>query len=146
MAKILLLNGPNLNLLGEREPELYGSATLRDIEEAVAKLVEPAGHTLLHFQSNAEGDLIGWLHNSRPADFLIVNAASYTHTSIGLRDAIKMMGVPFVEVHISNVYKRESFRRRSYLSDIAEGVIVGLGAMGYELAALYALDYLAKPK
>jgi 3-dehydroquinate dehydratase-2 len=146
MAKILLLNGPNLNTLGEREPELYGTTTLRDIEESVRKLVEPAGHSLVPHQSNVEGELVSWLHSNRPADFLLVNAAAYTHTSIALRDAIKVVGCPFVEIHISNVFKRESFRHHSLLSDTAEGVIVGLGAMGYELAALYALAYLQKPK
>jgi 3-dehydroquinate dehydratase-2 len=144
MAKILLLNGPNLNTLGEREPELYGTVTLKEIEESVRKLVEPPGHTLVSYQSNVEGDLITWLHANRPAAFLLVNAAAYTHTSIALRDAIKIVGCPFVEIHLSNVYKREPFRHRSLLADFAEGLIVGLGAMGYELAALYALDYLNK--
>ena len=146
MAKILLLNGPNLNTLGEREPELYGHATLRDVEEAVRKLVEPAGHILVQYQSNSEGELINWLHTNRPSDFLLLNAAAFTHTSVALRDAVKLMDTPFIEIHISNVYKREPFRHHSYLSDLAEGVIAGLGVMGYELAALFALDYLAKPK
>jgi len=146
MAKILLLNGPNLNTLGEREPELYGKTTLKDIEESVRKLVEPAGHSLVPYQSNVEGELVSWLHANRPADFAIVNAAAYTHTSIALRDALKLIACPFVEVHISNVYKRESFRHTSLLADLADGVIAGLGAMGYELAALYALDTLGKPK
>jgi len=144
MAKILLLNGPNLNALGEREPELYGTTTLKDIEESVRKLVEPAGHSLLPFQSNVEGELVTWLHANRPADFALVNAAAYTHTSIALRDALKVLGCPFIEIHISNVYKREAFRHTSLLADTAEGVIAGLGAMGYELAALYALAYLGK--
>jgi 3-dehydroquinate dehydratase II len=144
MAKILLLNGPNLNTLGDREPELYGTTTLKDIEESVRKLVEPAGHSLLPFQSNVEGELVSWLHANRPADFALVNAAAYTHTSIALRDALKVAGCPFVEIHISNVYKREPFRHTSLLADRAEGVIAGLGAMGYELAALYALAYLGK--
>jgi len=144
MAKILLLNGPNLNALGEREPELYGTTTLKDIEESVRKLVEPAGHSLLPFQSNVEGELVTWLHANRPADFVLVNAAAYTHTSIALRDALKVLGCPFIEIHISNVYKREAFRHTSLLADTAEGVIAGLGAMGYELAALYALAYLGK--
>lgn len=144
MAKILLLNGPNLNTLGEREPELYGTTTLKDIVESVRKLVEPAGHSLLHFQSNVEGELVSWLHANRPADFALVNAAAYTHTSIALRDALKVLGCPFVEIHISNVYRREPFRHTSLLADTAEGVIAGLGAMGYELAALYALAYLGK--
>jgi 3-dehydroquinate dehydratase-2 len=146
MAKILLLNGPNLNTLGQREPEIYGSATLLDVEASVRKLVEPAGHLLVHYQSNVEGELINWLHSQRPADFLIINAAAFTHTSVALRDAVKLMDVPFLEIHISNVYKREPFRHHSYFADLAEGVIAGCGVMGYELAALYALDYLAKPK
>lgn len=144
MAKILLLNGPNLNTLGEREPELYGTVTLMEIEESVRKLVEPPGHTLASYQSNVEGDLVTWLHANRPADFLLINAAAYTHTSIALRDAIKIVGCPFVEIHLSNIYKREPFRHHSLLADTAEGMIVGLGAMGYELAALYALAYLNK--
>ena len=146
MAKILLLNGPNLNTLGEREPEIYGTTTLKEIEESVRKLVEPGGHTLVAYQSNVEGDLITWLQSNRPAEFLLVNAAAYTHTSIALRDAIKVVGCPFVEIHLSNVYKREPFRHRSLLSDLADGVIAGLGAMGYELAALYALATLDRPK
>jgi 3-dehydroquinate dehydratase-2 len=146
MAKILLLNGPNLNTLGEREPQLYGTTTLKDIEESVRKLVEPAGHSLVPYQSNVEGEMVSWLHANRPADFVLVNAAAYTHTSIALRDALKVMDCPFVEIHISNVYKREPFRHTSLLADAAVGAIVGLGALGYELAALYALDYLAKPK
>jgi 3-dehydroquinate dehydratase-2 len=146
MAKILLLNGPNLNALGEREPELYGSTTLKDIEESVRKLVEPAGHSLVPFQSNVEGELVSWLHANRPAAFALVNAAAYTHTSIALRDALKAVACPFVEIHLSNVYKREAFRHTSLLADVAEGVITGLGSMGYELAALYALAYLGKQK
>ena len=146
MAKILLLNGPNLNTLGEREPELYGTTTLKEIEESVRKLVEPAGHSLVPFQSNVEGEMVNWLHANRPAAFALVNAAAYTHTSIALRDALKVVGCPFVEIHISNVYKREPFRHTSLLADTAEGVIAGLGTMGYELAALYALDYLGKQK
>jgi 3-dehydroquinate dehydratase-2 len=146
MAKILLVNGPNLNLLGEREPHIYGSATLKDVEAGLRKIVEPAGHTLLAFQSNHEGAIVDWLHANRGAGFLLINAASLTHTSVAVRDAVKMLGVPCVEIHISNVYKREPFRHLSYLSDIAEGVIVGLGTMGYELAARYAVAQLAKPK
>ena len=146
MAKILLLNGPNLNTLGEREPELYGTTSLKDIEESVRKLVEPAGHSLVPFQSNVEGELVNWLHANRPADFILINAAAYTHTSIAIRDALKVVGAPFIEIHISNVHKRESFRHKSLLADVAEGVIAGLGAMGYELAALYALAYLGKTK
>ncbi|HUJ76799.1 MAG TPA: type II 3-dehydroquinate dehydratase [bacterium] len=144
MAKILLVNGPNLNLLGEREPELYGRATLADVVQRVRQRVQAAGHTLLDFQSNSEGDIVTWLQNQRPADFLLLNAASYTHTSVAIRDAVKLMCVPFVEIHISNVYKREAFRHRSLLSDVAEGVIAGLGTMGYELAAQFAVEALQK--
>jgi 3-dehydroquinate dehydratase II len=142
MAMILLANGPNLNLLGEREPQLYGSAKLSDVDALVKKRVEAAGHRLLAYQSNSEAEIVTWLQNHRHADFLLINAASLTHTSVALRDAIALSAVPFVEIHISNVYRREHFRHHSYLSDLAIGVIVGLGTMGYDLAAQFALDYL----
>ena len=142
MAKVLLLNGPNLNLLGERQPSIYGTTTLKEIEDTVRTKVERAGHTCFTFQSNNEGALVDWLHEQRPADFLILNAAGFTHTSVALRDAVTGIAVPFVEVHISNVYKREPFRAHSYFSDIAEGVIAGLGPRGYEFAADFALDFL----
>ena len=142
MAKVLLLHGPNLNLLGEREPEIYGRATLADIETSVREAVEGAGHDCWCFQSNSEGGMIDWLQESRPADFLLVNAGAFTHTSVALRDAISSLGLPFVEIHISNIYKRESFRHHSYLADIALGAIVGLGVKGYDLAVQYALDFL----
>ena len=144
MAKILLLNGPNLNLLGEREPSIYGTDTLADIEQRVRHKVEARGHTLWTFQSNAEGALVDWLQQHRDAAFLLINAAAFTHTSVALRDALKTMDMPFVEIHISNVYKREAFRHHSYLADLAQGVITGLGSQGYELAAEYALAQLAK--
>ena len=142
MAKILLLHGPNLNLLGEREPGIYGRATLAEIETNVRQAVEGAGHDCWCYQSNSEGEMIDWLQESRPADFLLVNAGAFTHTSIALRDAISALELPFVEIHISNIYKRESFRHHSYLADIALGAIVGLGVKGYDLAVQYALDYL----
>lgn len=142
MSKILLVHGPNLNLLGEREPEIYGRETLADIVEMVRSRAEPGGHELLDFQSNSEGSLIDWLHEHKSADFLIINAGAFTHTSIALRDAIAGIQIPFVEVHISNVYKREEFRHNSYLSDMAVGVIVGLGVFGYELAMQYALAHM----
>ena len=142
MATVLLLNGPNLNTLGQREPELYGSTTLQEIEDQVRTRVEGAGHTLVCFQSNSEGALVDWLHHHREAGFLLVNAAAFTHTSVALRDAIKFTGIPFVEIHISNVHARESFRHHSYLSDIAVGLVVGLGPQGYDLAAQFALERL----
>lgn len=143
MGTVLLLNGPNLNTLGEREPELYGHTTLQDIETAVAAVVEGAGHRLEAFQSNHEGAIVDWLQARRGADFLLLNAASLTHTSVALRDAVNFAAVPFIEIHISNVYRREAFRHHSYLSDIAVGVIAGLGAQGYELAAQAALRHIA---
>ena len=146
MAKILLLNGPNLNLLGEREPETYGKTTLEEIEKGVRQRVEAGGHTLHCFQSNSEGAMVDWLQENRPADFLLLNAASLTHTSVGLRDAVSALGVPFVEIHISNVYQREEFRHKSLFSDLAVGLIVGLGSMGYTLAADFANQYLSNQK
>ncbi len=144
MTTVLLLNGPNLNALGKREPEIYGHTTLREIEDGVRAQVEQAGHAFRCFQSNSEGALVDWLHQHREADFLLINAASLTHTSIAVRDAIKFTGIPFVEIHISNVHAREPFRHHSYLSDIAVGLVVGLGVMGYDLATRFALDYLKR--
>lgn len=143
MATILLVNGPNLNTLGTREPEIYGHTTLPEVEAGVRRIVEAAGHTLLAFQSNSEGAIVDWLQQQRQADFLLINAASLTHTSVAIRDAIAMAGMPFVEIHISNVYKRETFRHHSYLSDLAQGVIVGLGVQGYDFAATFAVSHLA---
>ncbi|MDH4224441.1 MAG: type II 3-dehydroquinate dehydratase [Deltaproteobacteria bacterium] len=142
MAKILLLNGPNLNLLGEREPEIYGSTTLKKIEGDVRSLVESRGHHLWHFQSNSEGEMVDWLQNNRDSAFLLLNAASFTHTSVALRDAVSLLKIPFAEIHISNVFKREPFRHQSYFSDLAMGVIAGFGAHGYLLAAQFALDHV----
>ncbi len=142
MAKVLLLHGPNLNMLGEREPEIYGHFTLQDIENAVRQPLEQAGHDCWCFQSNSDGTMIDWLQETRPADFLLVNAGALTHTSVALRDAIAALALPFVEIHISNVYKREPFRHHSYLADLALGSIVGLGVKGYDLAVQFALDYL----
>jgi 3-dehydroquinate dehydratase-2 len=144
MATVLLLNGPNLNLLGQREPELYGTTTLPQIEEALRTQVEGAGHDLRAFQSNAEGALVDWLQAQRDADFLLINAGAYTHTSVAIRDALKLTGLPFIEIHLSNVFAREPFRHQSYLSDLAIGGVAGLGAQGYELAARYALAHLAR--
>ncbi len=140
---VLVLNGPNLNLLGEREPEVYGYETLQDIE---AKLLAAAARSdieLSFFQSNAEHELINRLHDAKGSvDWVIINPGALTHTSIALRDAFAGVAIPFVEVHLSNVHSRESFRHHSYLSDIAEGVITGLGSAGYE----YALTYIASKR
>ncbi len=136
MAGILLLNGPNLNLLGLREPQIYGSASLQSIETKLAALARARGHTLSAFQSNAEHELIAKIHATKHAGiaFVIINPAGYSHTSIALRDAFLAVAVPFIEVHLSNVFAREVFRQHSYLSDIAVGCIFGLGPIGYELA------------
>ena len=136
MAKILVLNGPNLNLLGQREPEVYGTTTLADINKVLLAEAGALGHTLECFQSNAEHELIDRVHAARAAgtDFIIVNPGAFTHTSIALRDAFLGVCIPFIEVHLSNVFARESFRQHSYLSDIAVGVISGMGAQGYSLA------------
>jgi 3-dehydroquinate dehydratase II len=136
MAGILLLNGPNLNLLGLREPQIYGSASLQSIEAKLAELARSRGHSLSAFQSNAEHELIARIHATKHDGiaFVIVNPAGYSHTSIALRDAFLAVEVPFIEVHLSNVFARETFRQHSYLSDIAVGCIFGLGPIGYELA------------
>ena len=136
MARILLLNGPNLNLLGTREPQIYGSASLHDIETRLGGLARARGHSLVAFQSNAEHELIARIQAAKGegVTMAIINPAAYSHTSIALRDAFLAVGLPFIEVHLSNVFGRESFRHHSYLSDIAVGCIVGLGPIGYELA------------
>ena len=136
MAGILLLNGPNLNLLGAREPEIYGSASLESIETKLEGLARARGHSLVAFQSNAEHELIAKIHATKQEGiaFVIINPAGYSHTSIALRDAFLAVAVPFIEVHLSNVFAREIFRQHSYLSDIAVGCIFGLGPIGYELA------------
>jgi 3-dehydroquinate dehydratase II len=146
MASILLLNGPNLNLLGTREPEIYGSASLADIENKLGRLAAGKGHTLAAFQSNAEHELIAKVHAAKREGFafMIVNPAGYSHTSIALRDAFLAVAVPFIEVHLSNVFARETFRQHSYLSDIAVGCIFGLGPIGYELALEAACGRLNK--
>lgn len=146
MPRILVLNGPNLNLLGEREPEIYGRDTLDDINTRLAATARAAGHELLAFQSNAEHALIDRLHDARREDvrFVLINPGAFTHTSIALRDALLAVKIPFVEVHLSNVHAREAFRRHSYLSDIAVGVICGLGARGYEFALSAALAHIEK--
>ncbi|MBN7821470.1 type II 3-dehydroquinate dehydratase [Bowmanella yangjiangensis] len=131
----LLINGPNLNLLGKREPHIYGSQSLEDIVTALTKQADAAGVRLQHVQSNAEHELIDAIHQAMATvDFIIINPGAFTHTSVALRDALLGVKIPFIEVHLSNVHAREAFRRHSYLSDVAKGVICGLGAQGYEFA------------
>lgn len=144
MSKILALNGPNLNLLGTREPEHYGTATLDGIIGQLCDQAELAGVQLIHLQSNAEHELVERVQaaGSEDIDFIIINPAALTHTSVGLRDALKAVHIPFIELHLSNVHAREEFRKHSYFSDIAVGVISGLGPVGYELALTAALRYL----
>jgi 3-dehydroquinate dehydratase-2 len=149
MAKLLLLNGPNLNLLGTREPGIYGATTLANIEQHCVELAQELGpHELASFQSNAEHELLNRIHAARleGVEFIIINPAAFTHTSVALRDALLGIGIPFIEVHLSNVFAREPFRHHSYLSDIAVGIISGLGAQGYELALRAADHYLATPR
>jgi 3-dehydroquinate dehydratase II len=145
MARLLLLNGPNLNLLGTREPALYGAETLGTIEQRLRDQAAKLGHALTAFQSNAEHELVDQVQGARAAgfEFLIVNPGAFTHTSIALRDALLAVGLPFIEVHLSNPLAREPFRRHSYFSDIAVGCIVGLGAQGYELALAAAARRLS---
>ncbi|MGK5093691.1 type II 3-dehydroquinate dehydratase [Deltaproteobacteria bacterium TL4] len=142
---VLLINGPNLNLLGTREPEVYGRTTLKEVEKKVTECFSSHSIACLTYQSNIEGEIINYLHDHRQADFLIINPGAFTHTSIALRDAILGVSIPFVEVHISNVYQREAFRHHSYFSDIAIGSIIGLGIHGYELAAQFAIRRLLTP-
>lgn len=139
---ILVLHGPNLNLLGTREPEHYGRDTLAQIDARLKKRAAAAGAQLAVFQSNAESDLVDRIHQAGRdgIDFILINPAAFTHTSVALRDAISAVGIPFIEVHLSNVFAREPFRHHSYFSDLAVGVISGLGPMGYELALDYALS------
>jgi 3-dehydroquinate dehydratase II len=145
MARILLLNGPNLNLLGSREPGIYGSATLAAIENKLIGLARDSGHELVAAQSNAEHELIEKIQGTKRDGFafVIINPGAYTHSSIALRDAFLAVAVPFIEVHITNIFAREEFRHRSYLSGIAAGCIVGLGVLGYELALESACARLA---
>lgn len=144
MAKIWVIHGPNLNLLGSREPQLYGSSTLDTINQSLESMAAAHGHRLESFQSNAEHELIGHVQAARDqrVAFIIINPAAFTHTSVALRDALLAVDVPFIEVHLSNIYRRESFRHHSYFSDIALGVISGLGPQGYELALAAALAHL----
>ncbi len=142
--KLLLVNGPNLNLLGTREPEIYGSTTLTDIEQAATAQAAAAGASLSSFQSNHEGALIDRIHAARTegVDAIVINPGGLTHTSVALRDALAGVAIPFIEVHISNIHQRESFRHHSYLSGIAVGVICGLGVEGYRAAIEFALKKL----
>ena len=144
MARILLVNGPNLNLLGEREPQTYGHTSLAEIENRLVAQAAAVGLTLATFQSNAEHELIDVIHAARTQDvgFVIINPGAFTHTSIALRDALLGVAVPFIEVHLSNVHAREKFRQHSYLSDVAAGVITGLGVQGYEFALQAAVTAL----
>ena len=142
MASILVINGPNLNMLGKREPEIYGRQTLSDIIEKLEQLADDYNVRLHHFQSNAEHELIDRIHRSMSdgTEYIIINPAAFTHTSVALRDAIATVNLPFIEVHLSNIHKREAFRAHSYFSDLAEGVIAGLGPIGYELALQAAVE------
>lgn len=144
MTNILVLNGPNLNLLGEREPDQYGVKNLKDINTELTQQANQLGLKLAHFQSNAEAELIERIHQAKKENvtFIIINPAAFTHTSIALRDALLGVNIPFIEVHLSNVHARESFRKESYFSDVAKGVICGLGADGYEYALSAAARFL----
>ncbi|MEW5836481.1 MAG: type II 3-dehydroquinate dehydratase [Pseudomonadota bacterium] len=148
MAKILALHGPNLNLLGVREPDIYGRETLADINAGLAEQAQAAGHELSWYQSNAEHELIGRIHQARDDQtaLILVNAGAFTHTSIALRDALAAVAIPFIEVHLSNVHAREPFRHHSYLADIAIGVIGGFGSDSYRLALDAAMRRLARPE
>src|SRR5665647_1870574 len=143
MKNVLVLHGPNLNLLGGREPDVYGHVTLNEINERLMKLAGKSGANLVCYQSNAEAELVERVQQAQAdgTQFIIINPAAFTHTSIALRDALAAVAIPFIEVHLSNVYAREAFRKESYFSDLAIGVISGLGAAGYEFAVQFALDY-----
>ena len=147
MAKnVLLLNGPNLNLLGTREPARYGTTSLAAIEKTLIEQARAAGATLACYQSNSEPELVQRIQQAGPegVGFIILNPAAYTHTSVAMRDALAAVAIPFVEVHLSNIHAREAFRRKSYFSDLAAGVVSGLGAQGYELALAFALEHSGK--
>jgi len=146
MAELLLLNGPNLNLLGTREPKHYGATSLADITARLHKTASDSGHKLSHLQSNAEHELVERIHSAQRENvaFIIINPAAFTHTSVSLRDALAAVQIPFIEVHLSNIYGREEFRRHSFLSELAVGVISGLGVQSYELALQAALHQIAE--
>ena len=143
MKNVLVLHGPNLNLLGSREPEVYGRVTLSEINERLLKLAKKNDASLSCFQSNAEAELVNRIHQAREdgTDFIVINPAAFTHTSVALRDALAAVNIPFIEVHLSNVFSREAFRKESFFSDLAIGVISGLGAAGYEFAVQFALKH-----
>lgn len=140
MTKILLINGPNLNLLGNREPDIYGSTKLQEIENKLTGFFKKKQMQCLCFQSNHEGEILDFIQLHKDATFLILNAGALTHTSIALKDVLQATNIPFIEVHISNIYSREEFRKHSYISDIASGIIIGCGVYGYELAAEYVIE------
>ncbi len=144
MSKVLVINGPNLNLLGTREPHIYGSTTLADVENGLRAQAKELGLKLECFQSNHEGGIVDRIHEARTegVKFVIINPGAYTHTSVAIRDAFGGVAIPFVEVHISNVHKREAFRHHSYLSDIAEAVMAGFGTLGYNLALQFVASKL----
>lgn len=144
MATILVLHGPNLNMLGEREPDIYGHTTLSDINQSLEQQAREGGHHLLHMQSNAEHELVERIQDARheAVNFILINPAAFTHTSVALRDALAAVQIPFIEIHLSNVHAREEFRSHSFFSDIALGVICGLGPQGYELGLQAALHHL----
>ncbi len=145
-ASILVIQGPNLNLLGTREPEVYGKTTLEDIHQTLGELAKAQSVELSTYQSNHEGELIDRIQKAKQdgVDFIIINPGAFTHTSVALRDVLAGVAIPFTEVHLSNIHQREEFRKHSYLSDIATGVICGLGAIGYELALQAAIARLQK--
>ncbi|MFT6275253.1 MAG: 3-dehydroquinate dehydratase-2 [Halioglobus sp.] len=147
MATILVLHGPNLNLLGEREPEIYGSTTLGDINRTLEKMAIEQGHHLLSMQSNAEYELVERVQDAKHegVNFILLNPAAFTHTSVALRDALAAVAIPFIEIHLSNTHAREEFRKHSYFSDQAVGVIFGLGAQGYELGLQAAFRAIEQP-
>lgn len=144
MATFLVLNGPNLNLLGSREPQHYGATRLADIEAQLIQAAQQAGHTLNCFQSNAEHELVERVQAAaaEQVDFILINPAAFTHTSVALRDALSAVAIPFIEIHLSNIHAREGFRQHSYFSDLARGVISGLGPKGYHLALQAAIDQI----
>jgi 3-dehydroquinate dehydratase-2 len=145
-ASILVIQGPNLNLLGTREPEVYGTATLKDIHQKLEELAQAQSVDLNTYQSNHEGELIDRIQKAKQdgVGFIIINPGAFTHTSVALRDVLAGVAIPFIEIHLSNIHQREEFRKHSYLSDIATGVICGLGAIGYELALQAAIVHLQK--
>ncbi len=148
MARLLLINGPNLNLLGSREPCVYGATSLADVETKLGEFATELGHELTAFQSNAEHELVDRIQKAQTdaVDFILLNPGAFTHTSIAIRDALLAVNIPFIEIHVSNVFAREDFRHNSYFSDIATGCLFGLGTYGYELALLAASRHLSEDK